>query len=253
MAFLIPVSILVYYLALYPFKEDIGHPSDEPFVCLLRDVLRAGLLGFAVILFNLLYFSMKQRDQMAKQMEDLKKEMLVSKYSSLKNQISPHFLFNSLNTLTSLMYENRDLASDFLSRLASSYRYILDNTEEDVVSLKKELHFLDSYIFMMNIRHEGALHISIEIKVDTEAFLVPTLSLQMLVENALKHNFYSKEKPLQIRIFSVGKLGLVVQNTLRERTNKEDSTQLGLKNIKNLSSKEFMAPVNISLPLRNKA
>ncbi|MFK7812641.1 MAG: sensor histidine kinase [Maribacter sp.] len=232
MAFLIPLSVLVYYLALYPFKDLVGHPTDEPFVCLVRDVLRAILLGLAVILFNLLYFSMKQRDQMAKQMEDLKKEMLVSKYSSLKNQISPHFLFNSLNTLTSLMYENRDLASDFLSRLASSYRYILDNTEEDLVSLKKELHFLDSYIFMMNVRHEGALLIKTEIKVDTEAFLVPTLSLQMLVENALKHNYFSKEKPLEIHIFSVGKIGLVVENTLRKRMKTEESTELGLKNIK---------------------
>lgn len=232
MAFLVPLSVLVYYVALYPFKEIIGHPTDEPFICLLRDVLRAILLGLAVILFNLLYFSMKQRDQMAKQMEDLKKEMLVSKYSSLKNQISPHFLFNSLNTLTSLMYENRDLASDFLARLASSYRYILDNTEEDLVSLKKELHFLDSYVFMMNIRHEGALEIKTEIKVDTDEFLVPTLSLQMLVENALKHNYFSKEKPLEIHIFSVGKIGLVVENTLRKRADKEESTKLGLKNIK---------------------
>jgi len=232
MAFLLPLSLLVYYLALYPFKDVIGHPTDEPLVCLLRDVLRATLLGLAVILFNLLYFSMKQRDQMAKQMEDLEKEMLVSKYSSLKNQISPHFLFNSLNTLTSLMYENRDLASDFLSRLASSYRYILDNTEEDLVSLKKELHFLDSYVFMMNIRHEGALKIKMDIKVDTEEFLVPTLSLQMLVENALKHNFFSKEKPLEVHIFSVGKIGLVVENTLRKRENEEKSTELGLKNIK---------------------
>jgi len=231
MAFLIPISVLVYYLALFPFKDAIGHFTDEPLICLLRDVLRATLLGLAVILFNLLYFSMKQRDEMKKQMEDLKREMLVSKYSSLKNQISPHFLFNSLNTLTSLMYEDRDMASDFLSRLASSYRYILDNTEEDLVSLKKELNFLDSYIFMMNIRHEGALKIQSEIKVGAEEFLVPTLSLQMLVENALKHNYFSKEKPLHIRISSVGRIGLVVENTLRQRVNEENSTQLGLKNI----------------------
>jgi len=232
MAFLIPLSVLVYYLALYPLKDFIGHSADVPFTFLITDILRATLLGLAVALFNLLYFSMRQRDEMAKQMEDLKKEMLVSKYSSLKNQISPHFLFNSLNTLTSLMYENRDLASDFLSRLASSYRYILDNTEEDLVSLKKELNFLDSYIFMMDIRHEGALKIKTEMRINTEDFLVPTLSLQMLVENALKHNFFSKEKPLEIHIFSMGKIGLVIENTLRKRVNKEESTKLGLKNIK---------------------
>lgn len=232
LAFLVPLSTLIYYLALYPLKDIVGHPTDEPFVCLIRDILRATLLGLAVALFNLLYFSMRQRDEMARQMDDLKKEMLVSKYSSLKNQISPHFLFNSLNTLTSLMYENRDLASDFLSRLASSYRYILENTEEDLVSLKKELNFLDSYIFMMNIRHEGALKIKTDIKINTVDFLVPTLSLQMLVENALKHNFFSKEKPLEIHIYSVGKIALIVENTLRPRTRTEESTKLGIKNIR---------------------
>ena len=231
MAVLLPFSALFYYLALYPFKDSIGHHTDEQLVCFIRDMLRATLLGLAVISFNLFYHAMRQRDEMKKQLEDLQKEMLVSKYSSLKNQISPHFLFNSLNTLTSLMYEDRDLASDFLSRLASSYRYILDNTEEDLVSLNKELNFLDSYVFMMNIRHEGALKIQTDIKVDTEEFLVPTLSLQMLVENALKHNYYSKEKPLNIRISSVGKIGLVIENTLRKRMSEEESTKLGLKNI----------------------
>lgn len=231
MAVLVPFSALFYYLALYPLQDYIGHQTDEQFVCFIRDMLRAALLGLAVISFNLFYHAMGQRDEMKKQLEDLKKEMLVSKYASLKNQISPHFLFNSLNTLTSLMYEDRDMASDFLSRLASSYRYILENTEEDLVSLSKELNFLDSYVFMMNIRHEGALKIHTDIKVDTEEFLVPTLSLQMLVENALKHNYYSKEKPLNVHIYSVGKIGIVVENTLRKRTNEEESTRLGHKNI----------------------
>lgn len=232
MAVLFPFSVLFYYLALYPFQDEIGHQTNEQLVCFIRDVSRAMLLGFAVISFNLLYHSMGQRDEMKKKLDDLQKEMLASKYTSLKNQISPHFLFNSLNTLTSLMYEDRDLASDFLSRLASSYRYILENTEEDLVSLSKELNFLDSYIFMMNIRHAGALKIQMDIKIEAQNFLVPTLSLQMLIENALKHNYFSKEKPLNIRILSVGKIGVIVENTLRKRLNKEESTKLGHKNIK---------------------
>ena len=158
--------------------------------------------------------------------------MLASKYSSLKNQISPHFLFNSLNTLTSLMYEDRDLASDFVTRLASSYRYILDHREQDLVSLKKELGFLDAFVFMMNVRHRDAVIIKSEIQVSTERFLIPTLSVQMLVENALKHNYYSKEKPLEIQISTIGNDALVVRNNLRKRKLKEETTQLGLKNIK---------------------
>lgn len=232
MALLIPLSLFIYYLALYPFKEVIGHPTDEPFVCLLRDVLRATLLGLAVVLFNLLYFSMRQRDEMKKQLEDLQRENLASKYSSLKNQISPHFLFNSLNTLTSLMYSDRDLASDFVSRLASSYRYILDNREEDLVSLEKELNFLDSFVFMMDVRHKEAVIININVKAEPKKYVIPTLSLQMLVENALKHNYYSKERPLQINISCIGNDALVVRNTLRKRKLDEETTKLGLKNIK---------------------
>ncbi|MEX0359571.1 MAG: sensor histidine kinase, partial [Allomuricauda sp.] len=178
------------------------------------------------------HFSMTQREELAKQMEDLKREMLASKYSSLKNQISPHFLFNSLNTLTSLMYEDRDLASDFVTRLASSYRYILDNREQDLVSLKKELGFLDAFVFMMNVRHRDAVVIKSEIQKSSEQFLIPTLSVQMLVENALKHNYYSKEKPLEIQISTIGNDALAVRNNLRKRKLKEETTQLGLKNIK---------------------
>ncbi|MEP3386334.1 MAG: histidine kinase, partial [Flavobacteriaceae bacterium] len=180
---------------------------------------------------NMFNFSLRQRDEMSKQMEDLKREMLASKYSSLKSQISPHFLFNSLNTLTSLMYEDRDLASDFVTRLASSYRYILDNGERDLVTLEKELVFLDAFVFMMNVRHRDAVVIKSQIDVGAEQYLIPTLSLQMLVENALKHNYYSKEKPLEIEISTIGSDALVVKNNLRKRE-KEETTRLGLNNIK---------------------
>lgn len=232
LAVLLFFSTIFYYVAAYPLAGYIKESTEEPFVCFLRDMLRASLLGFAIISFNLFYYAMRQRDIMKKQLDDMKREMLASKYVSLKNQISPHFLFNSLNTLTSLMYEDRDLASDFLARLASSYRYILDTTEVDIVPLKKEFNFLDSYIFMMNVRHEGALKIKVEMPINLDTFFVPTLSLQMLVENALKHNYFSKEKPLTIHIYTKNDTDIVVENTVSKRVVIEDSTKLGLENIK---------------------
>ncbi|MGB5821770.1 MAG: histidine kinase [Saonia sp.] len=232
LVFIIPVSALVYYLGIYEFNHLCKIDADDPDLRFRIDVLRAILLGSSIVLFNLFYHSVKQRKDLEQEMNQLQKEVMTSKYKSLKSQISPHFLFNSLNTLTSLMYEDRDLASDFVSRLASSYRYILDNREEDLVSLEKELSFLDSFIFMMNVRHQGSLRINTDIGVDAEQFLIPTLSLQMLVENALKHNYYSRERPMDIRIFTVGKIGIVVQNTLQKREQQEESTKLGIKNIK---------------------
>jgi len=232
MALVLPFYALVYYLGIFEFDHICQINSDNPGLLFRIDFFRAALLGFSVIVFNLFYHSIKQKKEIEHRMNVLEKEVMTSKYRSLKNQISPHFLFNSLNTLTSLMYEDRDLASDFVARLASSYRYILDNREEDLVSLEKELNFLDSFIFMMNVRHEGSLTITTDIALDPQRFLIPTLSLQMLVENALKHNYYSQEKPLEINIFSVGEVGIVVQNTLQKREQKEESTKLGIRNIK---------------------
>ena len=233
LAIILPICALVYYLALFPLKEPMG------IICLvspkqqfLIDFSRAVVLGIAVIFFNMFNYAMHHHEKLEKQLEDLQKDMLASQYASLKNQISPHFLFNSLNTLTSLMYEDRDLASDFVTRLASSYRYILDNREHDLVTLKKELDFMDSFIFMMDVRHKQAVQIDLDIRVNTEKYLIPTLSLQMLVENALKHNLYSKERPLKITISSIQSDALVVKNNLQKRELKEATTGVGLKNIK---------------------
>lgn len=232
MALLVPFTVVIYYLALFPLRDAIGIVCENPPVEFRGNIFRAWLLGFAVIFVNLFYFSIKQKDEITRQMEDLKKEMLASQYASLKNQISPHFLFNSLNTLTSLMYEDRDLASDFVTRLASTYRYILDNREHDLVDLEKELNFLDAYIFMMNVRHKNAVDITTEVDLDAKSYLIPTLSLQMLVENALKHNQYSKEKPLSITISTIQQDALVVRNNLQKRNNVGGTTKMGLQNIK---------------------
>lgn len=232
MLLLVPLTTIIYYLALFPLKDTLGIVCEDPILEFRSNIFRSWLLATAVVFINLFYFSMKQRDVLTEKMEDLKREMMASKYTTLKNQISPHFLFNSLNTLTSLMYEDRDLASDFVTRLASTYRYILDNRESDLVSLKKELNFLDSYVFMMNVRHKKAVAISTDVNLDAMPLLIPTLSLQMLVENALKHNQYSKEKPLNITISTIKRDALVVRNNLQKRVKIEETTKLGLQNIK---------------------
>ncbi|MBL0684994.1 sensor histidine kinase [Aquimarina mytili] len=231
LSIVLPVAAFLYYLAIFEFENICKIDADDPWLRFRIDFFRAAVLGLAAILFNMFYYALKQKKELENRMNKLKKEAMTSKYKSLKNQISPHFLFNSLNTLTSLMYEDRDLASDFVSRLASCYRYILDNREEDLASLEKELSFLDSFIFMMNVRHEGALSINTHVSINPKEYLIPTLALQMLVENALKHNYYSKEQPLEIAILSVNTSSIIIQNNMHVRKQKEKSTKLGLKNI----------------------
>ena len=226
-----PVVAAVYYVGL--FWMGLCPEELDPWLVWRQDFLRGMLIGTTVIVFNMMYHGGKQKQVLEQQLAQLNQEITQSKYNSLKSQISPHFLFNSLNTLTSLMYQDRDLASDFVSRLASCYRYILDNRDQDVIGLDKELTFLDSFMFMMQVRHDDALEIKTDIQINSASVLVPTLSLQMLVENALKHNQYSPEKKLHISVYTKGSQRLVVRNNLQERTDKESSTGLGLQNIKN--------------------
>ncbi|WP_162819743.1 sensor histidine kinase [Kordia sp. SMS9] len=231
MAIVLPVAAIIYYVGIFEIDGICDLPTDKSWLRFRIDFFRAALLTGSLTIFNQFYRTTQEKKEIESSLQLLKKEMMTSKYNSLKSQISPHFLFNSLNTLTSLMYEDRDLASDFVARLASCYRYILDNRESDLVSLEKEMQFLDSFIFMMKVRHDGAIAIHTKIDTKPHKFVIPTLSIQMLVENALKHNYYSKEHPITIDIFTKDEV-LIVQNNIRKRSDSQESTQLGLANIK---------------------
>jgi len=163
--------------------------------------------------------------------EKLKTESIASRYESLKNQVNPHFLFNSLNALSNLVYENQDLAVKFIRKLSEVYRYVLDTREKEVVKLSDELAFLDSYIFLQKIRYEDNLQVSIDLPRNTEIML-PPLSLQMLVENAIKHNIITDDEPLQINLFLEEQNFIVVKNNLQKKNIRDDSSGIGLSNIK---------------------
>ncbi|MEH6682636.1 MAG: histidine kinase [Sediminicola sp.] len=242
---ILPLIALCYYLAIFRFSEFIELDTTNPYLHFRMDFSRALLIAITIVLSNLFYFSGKVKTNLHTRMIELEKEVLASQYKSLQDQISPHFLFNSLNTLTSLMYEDRDLASDFTARLASCYRYILDNGDKDLINLDKELAFLDSFIFMMDVRHKMSLNIRTDIHLRPTEYVIPTLCLQMLVENALKHNYFSNERPLSVTI-SNDDTHITVSNTLRKRSDSQTSTQLGLKNIKKRFSFYTGTPVKIN-------
>lgn len=162
--------------------------------------------------------------------EQLKVEMLDNKYKTLLTQVNPHFLFNSLNVLISLVHEDPNLAEKFIRQLSLIYRYTLENRERDLVSLKDEKSFIDSYIFLLKIRFEDALDVNVDIPEDENRFSLP-MALQIIVENAIKHNIVSAEKPLSIAIYSEGN-SIIVKNNKQMHQNKEASTGFGLENIK---------------------
>lgn len=162
--------------------------------------------------------------------EKLKYESMTARYESLKSQVNPHFLFNSFNALTNLIYEDKDLAAKFVKQLSEVYRYVLDTRDRELVSKEEELKFLESYLFLQKIRFGDNLRISIELDQVTTDF--PPLVLQMLIENAIKHNVISSDQPLTVRIFLSNNF-IVVENTLqKKKVLAEESAGVGLSNIR---------------------
>lgn len=168
--------------------------------------------------------------QYAINLEKVKRDQLASQFESLKSQINPHFLFNSLNALSSLVYDDQKKAVSFIRKLSDVYRYVLDQNEKEVVPLSEELKFVESYIYLQKIRFGENLNVNIKIDERSMDKVVPPLSVQLLVENAIKHNIVSSLRPLTIDIVNEGVLSLLIKNNLQEKKSKE-STGIGLKNL----------------------
>ncbi|MVM37071.1 histidine kinase [Spirosoma sp. HMF3257] len=163
--------------------------------------------------------------------EQLKKEALQSQLDSLKAQINPHFLFNSLSTLSSLVSENPKQAERFIEELASVYRYVLQTNEQLLTSLGSELQFIKAYFHLLQMRFGRSVELEIRVDEPYLPFFIPPLTLQLLVENAVKHNTALPTKPLVIRIYTDSANCLYVSNTLRRKQNVISSNRTGLANI----------------------
>lgn len=164
--------------------------------------------------------------------EKLRREAAEAEAQALKNQLDPHFLFNSLNTLTALVEERPKEAVQFIHRFSQVYRYVLQSQEKMVVSLDEELKFAKSYLFLLQARFAENMSVEIDVSNDDLEKCVLPMSLQMLIENAVKHNVVSREQPLRLVITSNGEW-LTVENSLQRKSFVQDSTKIGLKNIRN--------------------
>lgn len=195
-----------------------------------------GLLYFVyvVVLLILVFISRILRYQIIRQedvaeKELLKQQSLKNELEALKNQINPHFLFNSLNSLNSLIRDNKP-ATTFVNKLSYMYRYILQSGSEDLVPLKEELKFLESYIYLIKTRYRDRFSIKIDIDSNMLTETLPALALQLLVENAVKHNEISETNPLLVNVYSKTDC-VIVENAIKPRTTFVDSTGNGLVNL----------------------
>jgi two-component system, LytTR family, sensor kinase len=208
------------------FTNNIGHPGFfKSFIACL----------FATIPISAIYeatYFLHQWKQSIAEAERLKRQHTQSQLEALRNQINPHFLFNSLNTLSSLIPEDPKTSVDFVQKLSSVYRTILDLREKPVVTLREELEFLDDYIYLIKTRFGESIHFNRHIEQACYTCYLAPLSIQMLVENAIKHNITSSKKPLQITI-TANEGQIVISNNLQPKAQPTAGTGTGLDNIRN--------------------
>jgi two-component system, LytTR family, sensor kinase len=221
------IALLSYLINLFIVNPIFIKLSDEVLKTVFYLILLVQIpafIEFAVFLLN------RWRTGLA-EMEKYKKENAEYRFETLRTQVNPHFLFNSLNTLSSLVYEDRDKAAGFIRDLSDVYRYVLDNRNHETILLSEEIRFIKSFVYLYQLRFDNKLDVEINISENVMDTLIAPMTLQLLVENAIKHNVISVKKPLKITISSDPDGYITVSNNLQKKLNEVASSEIGLKNI----------------------
>lgn len=218
----IPFHLLTAVMAGNEVSETLQHFFQFEVGSWIKSTLTGLSLGGIVFLFI-------QWTEALSRSRKLKEENLIFQHETLKSQVNPHFLFNSLNTLSALISTNPEMASNFTHQLAASYRYILDNNQKNRVSLSAEIAFIRAYFELHKIRDDDKIRLSIKVHEAGKWEILP-VSLQILIENAIKHNMATRDKPLQIEIFNQNEM-IVVHNNRQPLASQLASSKLGLKNL----------------------
>jgi two-component system, LytTR family, sensor kinase len=210
------------------------------FVCHFPDVTKNKMNSAGIIvgvLITLIIMSIEVGTQFfykwkvsLAEVEKYKKESVEAQLENLKSQVNPHFLFNNLSVLSSLVYKDQDKAVDFINQFSKVYRYILDHKSKELVELETELKFIESYCYLLTIRFGEGIKFNFTIEPDKLCLLMPPMALQLLIENTIKHNETSLEIPLRVKVYTRDDY-LIVSNNLQVRKLNEESSQTGLKNV----------------------
>jgi LytS/YehU family sensor histidine kinase len=227
---IIVIATFITLLLNYIFVVYLHHESYSNFIAATLNMLliETLIIVYAFTLVTGIEFFKLWKEGLIKQ-ESLQRKAIELQLDTLKNQVNPHFLFNSLNILTSLVYKDPDKAASFIHQLSDIYRYVLENKDKDMVEWETERAFVENYLNLQQMRFINTLKVRID-SIENN-FLVIPLSVQMLLENAIKHNIITNEEPLSINIF-VRDGYLVVQNNLQRKSIIEKSGNIGLENIK---------------------
>lgn len=208
-----------------------NHSFKETFIPLKLNLIYAWLANLLFHLLNAIFYYFTEYKTKWMEAEELKRMSAQAELQLVKNQVNPHFLFNNLNVLSTLVMQNNSEANRFIEEFSKVYRYILHNHEKELVELKTELHYINPYIFLLETRFGGGLKINVDIPDNYGHYHIIPAALQMLIENAIKHNVVSRNKPLHIDVHVNGNNTIVVSNNLQAKQSVESSTGIGLQNI----------------------
>lgn len=248
-------GLIVYFFITAVVLKDI---NDADLIALKLTLLFSFRINLFLQCINAIVHFVNRFQQKQVEAEELRRINTQAQLQAIRNQVNPHFLFNNLNVLSTLVLQKNQDANTFIEAFSSVYRYILKNRDAETVTLKTELTFIEPYIYLLKTRFGNALHIILEIPAQYVEYYIVPAALQLLIENAIKHNITSVAHPLSVKLFVAGDQYLVVQNNLQEKPEKPPSTEFGLYNIsqqyKLLSGKEIRIEKNdllfsVAIPL----
>lgn len=243
--FITPIYLVMYYLA----RDRLPPFANEQFIAIGSMLLFVMILllnsGFYFIhFFRRWQKSVEEKAALQIVAAELQREKARMQYHHLKNQVNPHFLFNTFTSIDGLVHSDPQLASQFIRHLTKVYRYILENRENEVVRIEKELDFLRHYISLLEIRYMNAIRFEVALSDRAMERGIVTVTLQMLLDNAIKHNEVSVQKPLTIRIVSDNEF-VMVQNNKQLRKQIEHSNRHGLSQLSQLYS--YLSPQAVQI------
>lgn len=221
------ITLFLLFFTLHQMRFRDGRLINRKMVEVFIPAL---FFALALIAIYISYNFFKAWKQSLIDVEKYKTQSIEANLQNLKSQINPHFLFNNLSVLTSLVYQNQDRAVEFINELSKVYRYVLDNKNSELVTLQEELEFLNHYTYLLKIRFENAISFSTSIDEKYKLRYLPPMCLQMLVENTIQHNEASQANPLHVYIFTKDNT-LTIENNIQLRTDSAGSSKTGLKNI----------------------
>ncbi|HMG08529.1 MAG TPA: histidine kinase [Mucilaginibacter sp.] len=222
------LGLAVMFLLAYVQQLLLSHLDFGPNMLMIE--VRGILINLTFYMFLHLLYQSHQNQQVGIELERTKADNLGAQYEMLKQQVNPHFLFNNMNTLKAMVETNDEHTVDFILKLSDFYRFTLESRKHDLIHISEEIEILNAYMFLLKARFEDGINLVNTVEPQYHSSLIPPFTIQLLIENCIKHNIVSLDHPLEIRLYTENEK-IIVENPIQLKKSQEFSTKVGLENI----------------------